>query len=226
MKFITRNKILLLIILNIFLASSCKVDEFKLNELGIKEEWNSEIVGPLFHGNMEFRDFITDWNHFDDQSIPDEPQTTLKYMNDFYRVIPTRLIFEPSVVIDSFPLIIQGKYEMKSISLEFDITNASPYPLNLELQFYNELDTLKAGPKVVPETFAAGNINGNTVDPVQTIQYVDFNPAQLQSFNLGNRVRFISWYDRNSYIKDTLSAHYPIEVSIILWGEIKGKNEN
>ncbi len=223
-RFFLKGNIVLFIILGLFVMDSCKVDEFKLNKLGIKEDWNTELVIPLFHGNMEFRDFIYDWYHYIDQFQPNEPMTSLEYKDGYIRVIPTRLIFEPSVVIDSFPLLIQGTYELDSINMEFNVTNASPYPLNLELQFFNKTDSSTTGPMVNPGEFAAGSVVGNTIEPVQTIQYVNFTPEQVKSFSEGNRMKCISWYTQNGYKSDTLSAHYPIEVSIIVWGRVKGKN--
>ena len=223
-KFIFRIEIILFAGLSLLFMNSCKIDEFKWNELGTKESWSTEFVVPLFSGDLEFRDFITDWYNFNDKSTFNEPQTTLKFKNAYYREIPTRMIFEPAVIIDSFPLLIQGDYEMDSIAMEFDITNASPYPLNLELQFFNKLDNSVLGPPVVPESFNSGNINGDAIEPAKTINYV--SSVQIQSFNDANFVRFISWFDQNNYVKDTLLAYYPIEISIILWGEIKGKNED
>ncbi len=225
-KLIFRSRILILVILSVVLIDSCKIDEFKFNELRIKEDWRAELVVPMFYGSMEFRDFITDWYRYNDQIAIDEPQTTLKYNNGSYQVIPTGLIFEPSVVIDSFPLLIQGNYELDSVTLRFDVINTSPYPLNFKLQFYNKLDSLKTGMQVVPEVFDAGIINGSIIEPVKTERYVNLNSPQLQCFNNSNRMRLTSWYSQNGYSKDTLSAHYPIEVSIVLLGEIKGKNEN
>lgn len=224
--FTFKYKIVLFVILLAVSLSSCKTDEFKLNELGIKETWNTDLVVPLFSGNMEFSDFITDWHSYTNEITGDEQLTTLKYVNEYYRLIPTQLIFEPAVIIDSFPLLIQGKYEMSSITLEFYVNNASPYPLNLEMQFYNKLDKTNIGPPVQPGVFSGGEIEGNVINPVPTTRTVDFSQEQVNSFNNGNRVRFISWYNQNSYLKDTLLANYPINVSIVLKGRIKGKNEN
>ena len=224
-KFIFRN-LIYFVILFIFLTNSCKVDEFKLNELGIKEGWSTEIVVPFFYGNMEFRDFITDWYNYEESYSFDEPLTILEYDEYYHKTIPTKLMFEPAVIIDSFPLLIQGNYELDSIDLEFIVTNTSPYPLNLELKFFNKLDEFPGGQPVNPGVFSAGNVNGNRVEPVQTVQHVKFSPEQNESFKDDNRVQFTSWYDKNDFSKDTLSANYPIEVSIILFGVIKNKNEN
>ena len=221
-----KNRIFLVAILVAIYLSSCKTDEFKWKELGIKEEWNTEIVVPLFSGNMEFNDFITDWYNYENNYTFDEPLTTLEYSEYYHKVIPTNLMFERSVVIDSFPLLVQGEYEMSSIALEFYVTNASPYPLNLEMQFYNKLDSVPADPPIEPDVFLEGNIVGNVIEPVKTMQTVSLSTEQVNSFNNGNRVRFTSWYTNNGFIKDTLSAHYPIDISIVLRGRIKGKDEN
>ncbi len=223
-RLIFRN-IIFVIVPVFLLTNSCKVDEFKWNDLGIKEGWSTKIVVPLFYGNMEFKDFITDWNTYDNAFTVGEPLTTLKYKTEYYPVIPTDLIFTPSIIIDSFPLLIQGNYELDSISLEFIVSNSSPYPLNLELLFFNKLDKTPTGQPVSPDSFDAGEINGNSFDSVQNKHKVDLTPEQIKNFNNGNRVQFTSWYTNNGFVKDTLSAHYPVEVSIILLGAIKNKNE-
>lgn len=222
-RIIFRN-IYFFVLLFIFAAYSCKVDEFKWNDLGIKEGWSTKIIVPLFYGDMEFRDFITDWNKYEDEYSFNEPLTTLKYKSEYYPLIPTSLIFTPSVIIDSFPLLIQGNYELDSISLEFIVTNSSPYPLNLELVFFNKLDKIITSQPVSPESFDSGIFSESSIESVKTTRQVNFTPEQINSFNNGNRVRFTSWYTNNGFVKDTLFAHYPIEVSIILTGAIKNKN--
>jgi hypothetical protein len=56
------------------------------------------------------------------------------------------------------------------------------------------------------------------------VRRVLLTPEQIDQYNAGNRVRLISWYTNNGFAKDTLSARYPIEVSIIVLGAIKNKN--
>jgi hypothetical protein len=78
---------------------------------------------------------------------------------------------------------------------------------------------------VNPEPFAAGEPAGATFKPTKTVKTVTFTPTQNEIFAYSNRVRFISWYNQNSYKRDTLLADYPIEVSILLHGVLKNKNE-
>lgn len=205
--------------------NSCKVDEFKFDELEIKEGWETKLIVPLFYGDMEFKDFITEWYHYEPDFTLGEPVTTLKYKYEYYQKVPTHLIFEPSVVLDSFPFLVQGNYALDSISLEFIVTNASPYPLNLELHFFNKANVSLMADPVNPEPFAAGKFTGTTFESTKTVKTVTFSPTQNEIFAYSNRVRFISWYDQNSYQRDTLLADYPIEVSILLHGVLKNKNE-
>jgi hypothetical protein len=218
------KKFKFLVILLIFLSVSCKIDEFKWNELGIKEGWSTNVAVPLFQGNLDFKDFITDWYEYEDNYSFDDPLTVLEYDEYYHRTIPTSLIFDHSVIMNDFPLLIQGNYSIDDITMEFNVTSASPYPLNLELLFYNKLDTIPTGQPIVPESFDAGIMNGDNIDSKNTVRRVLLTPEQIDQYNAGNRVRLISWYTNNGFAKDTLSARYPIEVSIIVLGAIKNKN--
>lgn len=206
---------------------SCKIDEFKFGEISTKEDWAIDVISPLFVGNgMEFRDFVYDWK----KKIPTAPApfTVLKYSNDKYKTIPTQLIFSPSTVIDSFPFYIQGKYSLTAVELIYTVSNGCPFPLNLQMQFYDKEKPNNLGPVILPAAFNAANVEVSPETPEISTISVKLDSLQLLSFNKSDRVKFTSWFDRTDFIdqNDTIWANYPIDISIVLIGVVQGKNED
>jgi len=212
------------LILSAFIFQSCKTDEFKFSEITVKEDFGVKIITPIFSGNdksghkMEFRDFIHDWSK--PIGDPSGPQTVLQYSDSNFKPIPTSLIFDPSSIIDSLQFLIQGNYSLKAVDLVFKVTNSCPYPLNLQLQFINQNIV---GPAVLPPAFNGADFNLLPVKPVTTTHTVSLDSTQLNSFTYSKRLRITSWYNQNNFINqnDTLSAHYPIDVSIIMIGTVQ-----
>ena len=214
------------LILSVFIFLSCKTDEFKFSEITLKEDFGVKIITPIFSGNdksghkMEFRDFIHDWS----KPIPDLPgdKIVLDYSNAGDRIIPKQLIFEPSSIIDSLQFLIQGNYSLKDVELVFKVVNSCPFPLNLQLQFINQNIV---GPPILPPAFNGADFNKLPVTPVTTVHSVPLDSLQLQSFTFSKRLRLSSWYNQNNFINqnDTLSAHYPIDVSIVMIGTVQTK---
>lgn len=213
--------ILLLLAVNMF---SCITDEFRVKDLSIKEEWEIAIITPLFSGNLEFRDFIHDWK----VPVPDlpGPKVVVDYTDSTDVTIPVDLIFDKSVVIDSFPFLIQGSYEFVAVELTFKVENNSPYPLNLVLNFYEKKEWGNFGPDIQPPSFDAANFSQLPVQPVVTIHKLTLTQDQLIWFKEGKCVLFRAWYDNNGYqLGDTISAEYPINISIVLTGKVKSKQD-
>jgi hypothetical protein len=218
------NRCFFVLIFTVFIFQSCKTDEFKFSEITLKEDFSIKIITPLFSGNdksghkMEFRDFIHDWSKpIDDTS---GPQTLLQFSDGSYKPIPTRLIFEASSIIDSLQFLVQGDYSLKDVELVFTVTNNCPFPLNLQLQFISQ-NVL--GPPVLPPAFDGAKFNESPVVPVKTVHSVVLDSLQLQSFTESKRVRLSSWFNQNNFINqyDTLSAHYPIDLSIVMIGTVQ-----
>lgn len=206
---------------------SCKTDEFKFGEIEIKEDWAIDVISPLFVGNgMEFKDFVYDWK----KKVPGSPApfTVLEYANGKYKTIPTQLIFSPSAVIDSFPFYIQGKYSLSAVELVFTVSNGCPFPLNLQMQFYDKENPDDLGPVIQPAPFEAANFAVSPEISEISTHSVKLDALQLLSFNNSDRMKLTSWYDRTDFIeqKDTISANYPIDISIVLIGVVQGKNED
>ncbi|HSM46355.1 MAG TPA: hypothetical protein VK872_00955 [Draconibacterium sp.] len=220
------NRYFIVLGLLVFIFQACKTDEFKFSEITVQEDFGVRIITPIFSGNdksghkMEFRDFIHDWS----KPIGDlsGPQTILQYSNGSFTPIPTRLIFDKSSIIDSLQFLIQGNYTLKDVELVFKVTNSCPFPLNLQLQFINQNIV---GPPVLPSAFDGADFNQLPVTPVTTVHSVSLDSMQLQSFTFSKRLRLSSWYNQNNFINpnDTLSAHYPIDVSIVMIGTVQTK---
>ncbi|HSH19601.1 MAG TPA: hypothetical protein VLA03_04070 [Draconibacterium sp.] len=218
----------LFLFLTVFLFQSCKTDEFKFDELTLKEDFGIKIISPVFAGadkqgnHLEFRDFIHDWKK--PVGDPSGPYTFLKYSNNTYKKIPTRLIYDSSSIIDSLQFLIQGEYILSEVELEFTVTNSCPLPLNLQLQFVkNKIP----GPPILPPSFAEADFGQIPVNSITTVHNVKLDSMQMESFTDSKRLKISSWYNQTNFIKqnDTLSAHYPIDLSIVLIGTVQVKNE-
>jgi hypothetical protein len=228
-QFFKRYRCFVFLFLTVLFFQSCKTDEFKFNEIKIKEDFEIKIITPLFSGKdkegniLEFRDFIHDWKKpFIDTP---GPYTVLRYSNNSYKTIPTRLIFDPSVIIDSLQFLIQGRYNLKEIELVFIVTNSCPFPLNLQLQFINQSNPNKLGPPVLPSAFSEADFTQMPEKPLTSFQSVKLDSLQILSFMNADRVKFTSWFDTNNFINqnDTISAHYPIDVTIVITGLVQGE---
>jgi len=212
------------LLLSVSIFQSCKTDEFKFGEITIKEDWDVDVISPLFTGKgIEFRDFIYDWK----KTIPNLPGNTtiLEYSTDSCVQIPTQLIFDQSAVIDSFPFYIQGSYLLSKVDLEFTVINSCPFPLNLKLEFFSKSNPNKLGPAIVPQSFYEANFQLSPVVPDTTIHRISLDSLQLESFNNSDRMKFTSWFEPTYFINqnDTISAHYPVDISIVLIGVVQGK---
>lgn len=224
MSFKIRNIIVLIILLVSGVFNSCIMDEFRMNDISVNEDLEIGIITPLFSGNLEFRDFIHDWK----KPVPDlpGPKVVLDYTDSTDVTIPVEMIFDESVVIDSFPFLIQGSYEFVSVELTFRVENSSPYPLNLKLNFYEKKEWGNFGPDIQPAPFAAADFSQFPVQPEITINKVELTQDQLIWFKEGKCVLLRAWYHNNGYLLgDTISAQFPIKVSIILIGKVKAKQD-
>lgn len=209
----------------VLFMQACITDEFRFKDLSIDEDWEIGIVTPLFSGELEFRDFIHNW--FLD--IPDNPPpfVVIDYKTKPDIKIPTQLIFDPSTVIDSFPFHIKGKYEFTGIDLVFTVKNGSPFPLNLKLYFFLKNQWSVLTPAISPNPFKEAKSGQIPFVPETTTDTNSLSAVQLSYFINGDRFRMDSWFDKNDFIlnNDTLSAHYPINVSITLVGKVKVKQD-
>lgn len=210
------------IILLLFVVFSCKTDEFKFKEWTIDEQWSMEIVTPLLSGDMEFKDFIYNWN---DTLIyiAGEQVKELKYPEDTTKTIPARIIFEPSAILDSFKFLIQGRYDFLEAQMVFKVKNGSPFPLNLQLQFFEKGRPNYLGPPILPDAFEQGVFVGEVGTIVESVDSVLLSNDQLRSFKRGNRLKVTSWFNKTAFIDthDTLRSDYPISFSVILKGKVK-----
>jgi hypothetical protein len=217
------------LLLTVLLYQSCKTDEFKFDKIKLKEDWGIDIIMPLFTGKdkdgnvLEFRDFIHDWK----QPIPDLPgtKTVLDYLNSPDKTIPTSLIFDSSTIIDSFHFDVQGIYKVPEIALQFTVRNSCPFPLNLQLQFFKKVNTANLGPPILPPAFVGANFSQTPIKPSVTVYTMSLDSLQIQSINNGNRIKFSSWFDKTDFINqnDTIYAHYPIDVLIVVVGKFQLK---
>jgi hypothetical protein len=220
-------KVFLLFVFVVF-HQSCVLDEFKIDEIDVihmKEDWGMDIVSPLFSGKFEFKDLIFG-NDF--PPIPlGEKESILIYPNGKLVPFATQTIFEPSIIIDSLYFLITGNYDIISIRLEYLVSNGCPFPLNFQMHFFNNENPRQLGSSVLPSSFEAAGLNGNVFTPVNSKRSITLNDEQSFSFKESNRIEFSTWFDSSDLInqQDTFLASYPVEISIVLYAEVKRKNE-
>lgn len=217
-----KNVQILLIALVSLFAVSCKTDEFKISEISLKGDWTVPLITPMLKGNMEFKDLVYDW---DDNLVatPGEKMTVLRYPDGTVKSIPTRIIFDPSAVIDSFYFLIKGEYDFVEMGFKYIVSNGSPFPLNFQMEFFDRATPSVLGPPILPPPFAKGDFSGAVPNPVASEHFVPLSSAQIRNFIDSDRIRITTWYDKNSYIDshDTLKSNYPIDISVIVVGKIK-----
>ncbi len=227
-RYFAKYRCFVFLLFTVLLVQSCKTDEFKFSEITIKEDFGVKIIVPVFAGSdkqghhLEFRDFIHDWKK--PISDPSGPYTVLRFSDGTFKEIPTRLIFDFSSIIDSLQFLIQGNYKLKDLELVFTVTNSSPFPLNLQVQF---IDNNIPGPPFLPPPFPEADFNQTPVKPFTQVHIVPLDSLQTESFANSKRINLSSWYDpsASNVQKDTLSAHYPIDLSIVMIGTVQIKNE-
>lgn len=204
---------------------SCKTDEFRFADLEVKEDFGLGVMFPLLNGKMEFSDLAHANSDF--QIGDNERITVLSYRNGDYYALPTRLIFQREPIFDSIPILLQGHYDLSYIEMEFKVSNGAPLPLKLEVQFFRKTDPDGSGPPIVPPAFPAAVAQGENFVPQDTILTVRLDEQQRQSFLNCERAKMLSWFEYAAFIDahDTVWAHYPINISISLKGEVKIINE-
>lgn len=223
--FLKKLKTIFVLILVTVLFNSCVLDEFKFSEIKLEDDWGLHIVSPLFHGNFEFVDLIND----DTQILPEpgEKESVLIFKDGNVVGRPTRIFFDASTIIDSYNFFIQGSYSLDSISLKYTVSNACPFPLNVQMRFMESENSTLNEPAILPDPFPAAKINGDHFIPVDSTQLLVLNEEQKISFCKGDVMEFTTWFEPSELVnkQDTFLSDYPVEISIVLYGEVKAKDE-
>ena len=229
MKRFARYPLSVFLLFVVVLFQSCKTDEFNFKEITLKDDFGIKMITPLYSGKdknghiLEFRDFIHDWNQ---PFTPDAVRNTvLQFSDNSFITIPTNLFFDPSVVIDSLQFLIQGSYRLTDIELVFTVKNSSPLPLNLQFQFLvrNSLNNMAA--PISPPTFPKADFSQTPWIPTTSSYTVKLDSLQALSLSNSKSIKLTSWYDETNFINqnDTLSAHYPIDLLIVLIGFVQAE---
>lgn len=209
----------------IFVLSSCITKEFNFGENKMGPDWNMQILFPLFYGDLEFNDFIYNWR-YPLVIEPSETTVQLKYSDNSTLAFPLNEIFESAVVIDSFNFLVEGDNYINEAALNYIVTNGSPYPMYLQLRFFEKTSSADLSPAIISPPFPAATLENGVLKPEKYELQLPLTSEQLESLILSNRVQFVSWFaDVPGFSSDTLSAHYPIQLSIILSGIAHGKKQ-
>jgi hypothetical protein len=203
---------------------SCILDEYKFGKIHLKDWWEMEIVSPLFYGDFHFKDLAYNQN-----SVPlhnGKPLSVMVSPTDTFTV-PENIFYEPALIVEGFNFLIEGDDYLSSAILHFTVSNGCPFPLQLQMYFYEKEKPAEKGPAFTTSYFAAGIINEKEVLPFKTIYSLVFTPEQLESFKKANRIDLISTFDKpeDGFKTDTVRADYPLNISIVFSGTIHGKYE-
>jgi len=226
--FISLVKIALVIFSLNLVLQSCIIDEFRIDEIdtiNMEKDWGMDIVSPFFTGEFEFKDLI-----FDDDSFKiygNDHISVLKFPDNTTIPIPTRIVFEPSTVIDSLDFLIEGNYSLHGIKLEYQVENGSPFPFNFQMRFFDADDPKKSFDPILPPSFQPAKRIENKFVPVLTEQTIGLTDEQSYKFTKSNRIEISTWFEPSEVInkQDTFMSNYPVKISMLLFGEIK-KNAN
>lgn len=225
MKYLIRTiEKLVIIFIAAFFLNSCIIDEFRFGRMHLKDDWNMELVMPLFYGNLDFKDLI----YLNGIAGSTEGEINyLKVNDDSVLAIPTLLIYEPHAFIDSFNFLIEGDDYLTYVRFDFEVTNGSPLPLRLGLRFFEKHYPDLKGPLILPPAFDAGKFVDGKVIPVSDSHEWIFQEEELTSFKRANRIEFIAWFEPSANIQpgDTLLADYPLEISIRFTGVVEDQYE-
>jgi len=211
-----------------FVINSCIIDEFKVGEIdtiNMENDWGMDIVSPLFTGEFEFKDLIFDDDSFNIEGS--EKISILKFPDNRTIQIPSRIVFEPSTVIDSMDFLIKGNYTLHSIRLKYEVENGCPFPFNFQMRFYSAEDPTKSYDPILPPSFESADFAEEKFIPVVSEQFVNLSEEQSRKFTESNRIEISTWFDQSDLInyQDTFLSDYPVKISMLLFGEIK-KNAN
>ena len=195
---------------SLLILHSCILKEFNFSENKLESDWDMQLLVPLFYGNLEFKDFVYDWKSPLVINSA-EPTVKMEFSADSIISFPVQQIYEPATIIDSFNFLIEGDDYISEIVFNYTVTNESPFPMYLQMRFFEKSSSADQSPEIV-----AGPFPALTAEYTYSLQLTD---SQSESFKTGNRIEFVSWFEKESEaIPDTLSAHYPINLSIVLSG--------
>lgn len=216
-------KITLILTIGLLVLNSCILDEFKADELKMKEDYKMEIVAPLFHGSFEFKNLIHNWEEL--KFNPGDQISVLKFPDKHLLDIPTRIFFEPTIIIKNFSIWINGDYNFSKVNFKYTVSNGAPFSLNFQMRFFDAFNNLDLGPAILPPPFLPAFFDESNYTPVETVHVFPLNNEQLQSFLAGETVQFETWFNSSDLInsQDTFLSNYPITISIIIYGEMDAK---
>lgn len=215
-----------LFVLLLIVFASCKTDEFKFGDLKIKDDFTTDLITPVFSGNLEFRDFIG-WEKYVGSVIKDTI-SVLDFQQGSYVEIPRKIVFDKNIIVKDFPFSIQGNYELTKIFLIFNVNNGTAFPVNMRLRFFEKSKPTILGASIQPDVFDAGEVSRMYVFPVASTDTLLLSEEQRQSFINGNRIQITTWFNKADYINeyDTLNARYPVDISVVMLGQVKAGNED
>lgn len=214
-------RLTLVFLLTIFVFQSCILDEFKFDELSMKDDWGMPVVVPLVKGSFQLEDLLDEG---DLQQIPlSEEGVIVRYPDGKTVYLPQSVLFEPKVVLDDFSFLVNGNYRLDDIDFDFMVENGTPLPINIQLRFFSE-GGQTFGPVILPSSFQGTSLKSGVSIPIKSKQRIKLSQEQIKSFQDGNRLELSTWFDAvpDDHMPDTIYTQSSVKLSVVLNAIMKG----
>ena len=202
----------------LLILNSCIIEEFGMTEARLSNDWRMQVAAPVFYGNWTLNQLLLE--KYSTIPYAGEEQVAVSFSDDSVKNIPSRILFEPTTVIDSFNFYIDGEDYLKSAQMIFEVENGCPLPFVLQLRFYNQKKLENSGATISPKPFTEAMVDQREIVSVSSRDTVVFSDNQLEIFKESDRAEFTAFFLKDGYslIPDTLSANSNISFSIVLTG--------
>lgn len=188
MKLKYRKIILFCFLFTLIILNSCIFEEFKFENVRLKDEWEIEVISPLFFGTWNLNDLLLE--KYDLPQNNNDIKYNVLFPGDSVKQITEKSLLQNTSVIDSFNFYIDGEDYLKNAALIFEVENEIPLDFVLQIRFYNKSKISDAGATFSPKLFSSAEIQNGILQTILTKDTLVFNNNQLEVFKESDRVEF------------------------------------
>ena len=199
---------------------SCIYEEFKFENVRLKDEWEIEVISPLFFGTWNLNDLLLE--KYDLPQNNNDKKYEVLFPGDSVKLIAENSLLQNTSVIDSFNFYIDGEDYLKNAALIFEVENGTSLDFILQIRFYNKSKTNDAGALFSPKIFSSAEIQNGIIQSINTKDTLIFTNEQLEVFKESDRVEFNTKFllPKSGEIIEHLFAQSEIKFSISVKGLI------
>lgn len=202
-----RNLVFVFLVLA-FILNSCIYKEFRFNNANLKDDWQLNVISPVFYGNWNLYDLLSGKAN----SAQGSPFITFETETGATFNISESILFEPTVVIDSFNFYIDGDDYVKSAALVFEVDNQTQLDFYLRLRFFDKLKTSDPGFVAQPSVFFAKQTTSDTLF---------LSKQQIDVFKDADRVQFSTFFGiAENGISGSVKTNSEIRFSVLFIGKL------